>query len=225
MADFVRRAEWEAKLGTEVSKILGPKYQELIAYLGDPPDLGGVPAGFWAGMGEELRPAVEKSLVQIALESARAMMAEASIGVDWALVNKAAVEWARKYTYELVKGITDNTMTALQEAISGYFENQGTMGDLVKGLEGLFSELRANTIAVTEVTRASVMGELSMVNLIEEESKIRMTAIWQTNNDELVCPICGDYDQKKDGDGWTIDTDGPPAHPNCRCWLDYEFSS
>jgi len=44
--------------------------------------------------------------------------------------------------------------------------------------------------------------------------------VWQTRNDEIVCPICGPRHGKEEGDGWTKD-DGPPAHPRCRCWTNH----
>jgi hypothetical protein len=45
-----------------------------------------------------------------------------------------------------------------------------------------------------------------------------MVPIWQTSNDERVCPICGPKHGKEITDGKF-----PPAHPRCRCWVTYEF--
>jgi intein/homing endonuclease len=36
------------------------------------------------------------------------------------------------------------------------------------------------------------------------------------------CPICGPLHGKPLGDGWTH-ADGPPRHPNCRCWVNHEL--
>jgi SPP1 gp7 family putative phage head morphogenesis protein len=96
------------------------------------------------------------------------------------------------------------------------------MGDLRGRLGRIYSPVRAEMIAVTEVTRAAAEGERATVREIEKEG-IRMVEVWQTNNDSLVCPICGPRHGKKVGDGWSKN-DGPPAHPRCRCWLTHTFT-
>jgi hypothetical protein len=45
-------------------------------------------------------------------------------------------------------------------------------------------------------------------------------AIWMTNNDDLVCPICAERNKQPRGSNWT---ENPPAHEGCRCWLGWDF--
>jgi hypothetical protein len=73
-------------------------------------------------------------------------------------------------------------------------------------------------IAVTEVTRASVEGERAQVRELAAQGVV-LVATWQTANDELVCPVCGPRNGRREGDGWDSP---PPAHPRCRCWLNHE---
>ena len=45
---------------------------------------------------------------------------------------------------------------------------------------------------------------------------------WITANDAAVCPICGPLHQREYADWAERFPDGPPAHPRCRCYLEWE---
>lgn len=220
MADLVNRAEWEAALAHALERLGKRRMNLLIEALGDPPDLNRVPPEFWNEFSTELRGELVTTLEQVFLDSAEDMLGTTTIGVDWALVNREAARWARESSYELVRNLAENTRAALREKIPAFFEQGLTMGQLKESLSGLFGSVRAELIAATEVTRAAVQGELATVREIEKAG-IQMVAVWNTNNDDIVCPICGPRNQKKQGDGWY---DVPPAHPRCRCWLSHEFA-
>jgi len=54
------------------------------------------------------------------------------------------------------------------------------------------------------------------------QTGLQMRRVWNTANDELVCPICGPLNEQPE-DVWSGDfPDGPPAHPNCRCGASLE---
>ena len=72
------------------------------------------------------------------------------------------------------------------------------------------------------MTRAATEGERGIVDELGKMG-ITMAEFWATENDDLVCTICGPRNEKKEGDGWTR-ADGPPAHPKCRCWVNHEIS-
>ena len=94
------------------------------------------------------------------------------------------------------------------------------MGDLVGMLP--FDEERAWMIGVTEVTRAYADGQLAAMGEIRKEfPKLRMTKTWFTNNDDLVCEVCGPLDGVEVGieDDFGGEIFQPPAHPKCRCWM------
>ena len=77
-------------------------------------------------------------------------------------------------------------------------------------------------IARTEVTRAAVEGERALVketnDIVSQHGIDPMVPIWQTRNDEIVCPICGPKHNKEIKDG-----EYPPAHPRCRCWVTHRL--
>lgn len=165
------------------------------------------------------------ALIRILLRGATAGIGLATgIGFDPTLTNTRAAEWARSYGYELVRKIDQVTVEALQSAISDFIQTPGmTIGDVMERLP--FGEERALRVAVTETTRAYAEGQkLAGEQLKQEHPGVAVIKTWYTNNDDLVCDICGPLDgaealldENFESAGESIDA--PPAHVNCRCWM------
>lgn len=145
-------------------------------------------------------------------ENAVAALADAfAAGVDWGLVNQAAIEWARKLSTQLAKTITETTKRFVTEALSEWISSGKPKADLVKTLEPMFGKVRAEMIGVTETTRAFAEGNRAAW----KESGVVDGIRWMTARDELVCPTCGE----RDGQVYPVDSDDlPPAHVRCRCY-------
>ena len=159
----------------------------------------------------------------IATEAALRMAADLRVAIDPAVINEAATAWARTYSFDLVKGITETTRKVIASAVESFMNTPGmTRGELVELLAPAFGEYRAEMIAVTEVTRAASQATNSYQKLLGELG-LEFQRIWLTNNDDLVCPICGPLHQQPEkmwGDDYP---EGPPAHVNCRCALSLDF--
>ena len=76
--------------------------------------------------------------------------------------------------------------------------------------------MRAKMIAITETTRAASQATTSYQDYLRERG-INMTRVWNTDADELVCPICAPLNGKTEADWGAEYPDGAPAHVNCRC--------
>lgn len=102
-----------------------------------------------------------------------------TLSVDWSQINEAAAAWAERYTYDLVKELTQTTQEQLQTAVGAFFRTRGmTRGDLERlilqgpdGIQDLESKgrfysaaQRAEWIATTETTRAYTEGEIEAAN-------------------------------------------------------------
>lgn len=139
---------------------------------------------------------------------------QTSIGVDWALVNQAAVKYAQDYTYELVKGINATSRAATADAVSAWIESGLPLDDLIGSLAPMYGSVRADMIAVTEVTRAFAEGQ----NILWKESGVVSGYNVFTAEDDNVDEICqieaagGPYELSDN-------SHRPPFHINCRCWL------
>jgi hypothetical protein len=109
-----------------------------------------------------------------------------TLSVDWEQINETAAAWAERYTFDLVKQLTDTTRDQLQTAISSFFRERGmTRGDLERmilqgpdGITDLVSKgrvytaaQRAEWIAVTETSRAYNAGTVEATNATGLERK------------------------------------------------------
>lgn len=137
----------------------------------------------------------------------------------WELANNAAAAWAITFGQTLAGMMLMTTTERIQNEIANYILNSETMGQLIQRIRlgNVYSEERARQLAVTEVTRAFAEGNMAAWRAAGVIEKRR----WNTNNDELVCPVCGPLAGQvrglddEFGDGIPL----PPAHPRCRCWI------
>jgi hypothetical protein len=230
MPDLAGRDEWERQFGRRLTRIERRWLNDLMERLGDPPNLSAVPESYWREVTNSLGAEIVPVLVDVYLASAQAMLDIVPAGVEWDLVHSSAAEWARRYGFELVTGITANTREFLAQSVDRFFSEQMTMSQLRELLEQKYGPVRADLIASTEVTRASVQGELEITGLLREQG-IEMVAVWNTSNDEKVCPICQPLNQVQESPEGGFVPEGevgpgipaPPAHPRCRCWLNHEL--
>ena len=212
------RSEQEAELARILANVQSKERRKLLAALGEPPNLDNVTPEFWQQYSHSLRKEIVPALEKMFMASAEAMLAQTpAIGVDWTLINKNAAEWASRYGFDLVSGITDTTREALQQKVSAFFENQMTMPQFAEALEPLFGPVRAEMLAITETTRSSVEGPRAILAELNKQG-IVMIPIFSTSSDETVCPLCAPLDGKQiDDASW------PPIHPRCRCDVRWIF--
>ena len=173
----------------------------------------------YEGMADELRAAVQPELSALMVDNALRLSVEVGIGFDPAIINTEALRWAREYTYDLVRGLTDTTRRQLQEAMTSFVQTPGmTIGDIESLIEPAFGPVRAEMIAVTETTRAYSMATNEMQGLLQREvPELAVTRIWNTQNDALVCPECGPLEGAPESVWSGQFPTGPPAHVGCRC--------
>lgn len=220
MADVENRDELERQLSRKLGKLQKEQLSRLLDALGEPPKLESVPQELWDELGTDLQRLLAPFLQEVYLDQARGLMLSQPVGVDWGLVNQEAVRWASEYTYRLVTDINNTSRRTLRQAVSAYFEKDQTRKELEQAIVHLFGPTRSEMIAVTEITRASVMGEQQIAAELRKMG-IEMIPVWQTNNDERVCSICGPlHDQDMVGEYEGV---YPPAHPRCRCWLNHRI--
>ena len=207
----------EQRIKVKVQTILGKWRKKFITIISN----NGVPP--YDELRKELQAALGPEIANIATEQALATAATIGVEFDSAVVNSAALAWASRWTYEVISGIDNTTRQVVQKAMAAYTETPGmTRGQLEELLQHAFNEYRASMIAVTETTRAYAMAMNQYQEMLSHEG-LKMERIWQTNNDELVCPICGPLNQQPEK-RWSADfPDGPPAHVNCRCFLTLKY--
>ena len=180
----------------------------------------------------EVRAATASQPILDGIFSAGAFQAEAGLVeglvVPTVIENRAAV-WASQYSFELVKGINSTTLAKLQKIISEGLQEGLSSEEIAEILEPIFGSLRAQSIAVTETTRASSEGQRSFIDELKKLGVFTITS-WLTARDNRVDgKICAPLDGVVRENGvYTHPRTGvvyrmPPAHTNCRCAEDDEL--
>jgi hypothetical protein len=232
MSDIPNRAQLEAQLARVLGRLLRAQMGKLLELMGDPPRIENVPPEFWEEQGAEFDQSIRPFLQRLFQDQAARLVSETPLGVDWALINDRAVSWARSYTYDLVRGINTTSRQTLQRALSSYYTDGMTIGDLENMISGTFGPVRSEMISITEITRASSRGEDALWEELHNNG-IDMITFWNTNADELVCDICSpldgrEADGRENGEPYWIHPDSSekvtmPAHVRCRCFESNEL--
>ena len=163
--------------------------------------------------GEDLRLALFEELV-LGVDAGAGVAAETlqqiGAGFDLTLVNQQAQQWARAYSYDLVRGINNTSRQILQTALGDWIGQSRPLSDLVAAVQPAFGANRARVIAYTESTRAFAEGNI----LAFEQSGVVDLFEWETVRDDRTCPIC----LPLHGRQFALRGDmRPPAHIGCRC--------
>jgi SPP1 gp7 family putative phage head morphogenesis protein len=115
--------------------------------------------------------------------------------------------------------ITESTRDGIRKLVVSALTDGLTVDELSTALEDAyqFSDVRAETIARTELGNAHVEGTLTAW----KDSGLVTGKRWLTADDD-VDDECGDNEAEEVidiDDLFSSGDDGPPAHPNCRCVL------
>jgi hypothetical protein len=227
MPDIPNRDELERKIARLLGRFNKTQLDELLGLMGNSPNMNKVPPSFWTeseqALAAELIPFSEIVYLQAAERVVDSV--PLPIGFDWTLVNQDAADWSIREVGKLVTEITDTTRKRIGHAVSNYFTEVQTIGDLELALStmkdrfgNILGPVRAEMISVTEITRAAAQGELAVARQLKNEG-IDMRKVWQTNKDDLVCRICEPLQGTEESTWRSVAPDGPPAHVRCRCFL------
>lgn len=132
--------------------------------------------------------------------------------VDYDLLNERAHAFARAHSFSLVRSVTETSQRALQEAFGQWIASGEPLPALIAQIEPLFGPVRAEMIAVTEITR--VYAESNIIGWRE----VGVDGMrFQTAVDDVVCEKCAPFHGQEYELGDVEHT--PPIHVRCRCYL------
>jgi len=168
-------------------------------------------------LAQDIGPALEQVTMREAVRRYQELLSIRQLGDLW----KRVKAWISSYLPGLVRGINDTTWQRFDALVREWMLSGNTLGWLEAEAAAIFGPDRASMIAVTEATRAyTEAGRIAADELIAQG--YQMTEIWHTNNDGLVCELCGPLNGEPIGEAWERGM-GPPAHPNCRCWTTFSL--
>lgn len=138
------------------------------------------------------------------------------------LTNTELVNYFDDHSKLIINSVDDTTKKWIAERIQkGKDKNlnpREIANMLVDDAIGM-SEQRALTIVLTETANAMSVTQRAMA----QRDGVKYM-IWNTSEDEKVCPICLPLDGKKATPTGAFEGGyaGPPAHPSCRCFMTEE---
>lgn len=198
---------------------LQPQFDEwrdrFATSLGDPPDIARLTPGLVSSFEEDTAMALMMLVGIGEYEAAQLRMAtDHDVTVDPGQVRRDAQRWAYSWSKRVAQEFTTNTVKALQEIVRQYAP--GTM-KLATELAEVLDEKRAGRLVVTELTRVASDGERDFV----QRWSLNLQAFWRTARDAKVCPTCAPLDKRRVVELASDFAFGPPAHVNCRCYVEW----
>lgn len=194
-------------------------------------------AAFWDAFDKQTYSKTARVLLEIFLAGGKIGTAQLpepiQLLLNWDVFNRRATDYLKLYQLNTVPDITEVTRKNAVRVIGDWIESGENFDMLSMRLEPWLGESRARRIAVTEVTRTYAAGNIASW----QSTGMVSQKVWRTARDERVCPICGPLH------GAIVNLDGsfmlddnalprglagsgadfiyfaPPAHVNCRCWL------
>jgi len=162
----------------------------------------------------ELYPAMRGNLETIARLFADEAQRALGIAVD---VDTLLADWAERATrHQIEELLYPYTRDYIARAVAVWQQTPNAdRAELIKMIEPVVGARRAETIAITAATEAATAGVRTYRDALRSEHNLDYVMVWETANDERVCPICGSLHRKREDD-WGGRA-GPPAHPRCRC--------
>lgn len=216
MPDLNQRSRFEAAIAEALGRLGSEVVDEVLRLLGDPPDLSQLTAEVWQTIERRYGATLQPELEKVFLAGVEQLASETTVGVEWAQMHARAAAWAREYVTELTHGLAERRRGLLGELVASFYDERLTLEQLEARIVSAFGPVAADTIAITETTRAAVEGERALIREIEALGG-KMRGRVQTAQDERVCAVCQPkHDQSPDSVGY------PPYHAKCRCWINYE---
>ena len=168
---------------------------------------------------ETLYPAMRRNIETIARLFADEMRVEVGVVVN---VDALLADWAEEATRRHVEELLyPYTRDYIARAVAAWQRMPGAdRAELVAMIEPVVGAKRAETVAITAATEAAAAGVRKYRDGLRSEYGLEYVMVWETANDERVCPICGSLHSKRE-DEWG-GRSGPPAHPRCRCGVRLE---
>lgn len=246
MADLIDRAQLESEFATRLSRVSSRHRRELVQLLGSPPSYDNVPESFWQKVQQEQEEALIALLLLVFVSSATqhglggersgilgqqfAQRRAREVAAKYAAhsrerVRKAADEWQRRQREAEARGepvpgstppVRPRGETIPEPPTTPRQKPTVTKTEIQQTAVSIFGPDRDVSIAVSETTTAATEGGEAAAG---ETFGISSDDVWWTEDDQKVCPICKPLHRTKRGSKkWRI---GPPAHPRCRCWIEY----
>lgn len=225
MGEISDRDELELMFGKRILELTRERRNRLIVLLGSPPNPLNVPQSFWMETGREMYSRVIVILTAIA---AKAAIEHGATEFQSRLI---ARQQAEKQAADLIAGWIDHSQEILKTHSASWSQPEAsisgaspaskppTRSDAIEVADTIFGPERVGRMASTETTVAQTQGAEQAVETV---GGISPNDLWFTREDGKVCTVCRPLHETTREFWSQFVPSGPPAHPDCRCYLLYE---
>lgn len=191
------------------------------------------PASFWLSgyhspevFSRKIREiGLQNNLMDMSIRARNRMLADLDVEIDAANFNRRMAAVSEQYRFELATRLSYRHQEWLRDQATARNDRarRRRNGEFIQEPRltprDVYPESDARREAATSVTGWVSRSEMELRDSIEEGGGITLTAIW--NTEPGACPVCEPL-HKKPEQAWRKKfRNGPPAHPNCRCWLQW----
>lgn len=234
-----RLRKLDEKLAAALALVLAQEQERFTKQLRDATaNMDAIPPGYWDSFEAIVAQALAADLEQAYLLSAREQAAQEKFKLDEASLILAAHAWATEHAAAAASSFIENSRKWIEEALAdAKAEHLAAVAQgkqkadqaaalaaflllsISEQLDFVFGKTRAEGMAATLVTKGNTDAGRAMIDEIQVSTGLQYRGYWHA--ERTACDICAAL-HGSGPDVWAISTpDGPPKHPNCRCYLKY----
>jgi hypothetical protein len=168
---------------------------------------------------------MQHNLLDMSIRVRNNMLSDLRYEIDAIAMNRRMAALAEQYRFELATRLSYRHQEWLQEQTRARADRarRRRAGESIQDPRltprDIYSDADAARESATAVTNWVSRVEMNIRDTIEDLNGISLVGIW--NTEPGACPVCEPL-HKTTEDKWRSKfKTGPPAHPNCRCWLQW----
>lgn len=220
---IIDRVGYKKSLTAVVYSLFQGLKDDAVELLGESTKLARLGSSFYQRMLNEVKNTLAPQMVEIYMNSADAQAESFNLVVDSGDLEKDAAAWANEWSEKIAEGMAESTrdkMAVASHQTRG-MEVEEAKTFVVAKLSGMFDMGRAERIGITETTRAINAGKADVIDRIKTEYGVNVIGIWRCLGDDPCVKHCLPLNGEP-FEVWASEfPEGPPAHPNCMCEIDW----
>lgn len=215
--DLTERPKFERDFAAKLNSLSREQFAEWKRLAGSPPDPRRVPITFWQKVQKEIDEQAAAIILLIVAASIRSHSKPLLPWISQEPTKQNAIsqaqeigkQWAQQKAQQLASEVVKNSIDRLASVAPDAVETAA---------ESVFGSDRVEKIAVTTTSDVIVRGgEITIQQTVGQSED----DTWYTEEDSKVCPICRPLHRQSRSTWSRFFPEGPPAHPHCRCWIEY----
>lgn len=205
MPDLATRSQHEVRIATAMFLLMGNWRNDILA--GDRFNV--------SRFADDMSDALFDPLAAVHRDASTNLATAQGVNLDRWNPDVRSDRWATRYGRQIGREVAASVRDelAIARRLRDPLEQNAEIARI-------FGRTRAEAVGITETTRSISSGERDVLDEIERQTGETLLAYWQTEASG-VCKICRGLRNKSASVWRAIFPMGPPAHPWCRCWLEY----